>query len=169
MRRVVRLPYQPEHFIPRHQMKRLSPMLLLTVAACATRPDLGAERAAIIRADSAWLATVPSGNIDSIVSFWTDDARVIAPGQRPRIGRAAIRQMVDESSKMPGFSVRWETTDVVVAPSGDVGYSFGTNVFTMPGAASRVDTLHGQAAVVWRKGSDGRWRAAVDIWTPQAP
>jgi len=144
-------------------------LLALAIVGCAPRPNLDAERTAILAADSAWLGAAPSGNIDSIVSFWTDDARVIAPGQPPRVGRAAIRQMVDESSKMPGFSISWQTTDVVVGPSGDIAYSFSTNVFTVPGQAGRIDTLRGQGAVVWRKGDDGRWRSAVDIWTPRAP
>jgi ketosteroid isomerase-like protein len=58
---------------------------------------------------------------------------------------------------------------VVVAPSGDVAWSYGTNRFTIPIAAGRIDTMLGNAVVVWRKGGDGRWRAAVDIWTPLPP
>jgi ketosteroid isomerase-like protein len=52
--------------------------------------------------------------------------------------------------------------------SGDMAYSFGTNAFSVPGQEGHVDTLRGQGVVVWRKMADGRWRAAVDIWTPQA-
>jgi uncharacterized protein (TIGR02246 family) len=142
--------------------------VVFAVVACAKHPDLDAERAAIAAADSAWLAMSSTDDVDSIVSFWTEDARVIAPGQPPIIGRAAIRQMVDESLKIPGFSINWHTTDVIVAPSGDVGYSFATNVFTLPGQDGQVDTLRGHGVVIWRKEADRRWRADVDIWTPQS-
>jgi uncharacterized protein (TIGR02246 family) len=148
---------------------RLVLVVPLVVIACVQRPDLEAERAAIMAADRAWLAAAQTGNIDSILGFWTEDARVIAPGQPPYVGRAAIRQMLAESASLPGFSVSWETTDVVVAPSGNVAWSFGTNVFTVPGAEGRVDTLRGQGVVVWRKGDDGRWRSAVDTWNPRSP
>ncbi|MGQ0702529.1 MAG: YybH family protein [Gemmatimonadales bacterium] len=124
--------------------------------ACAPRPNLDADRAAILAADSAWLAAARAGTVDSILSFWTEDARVIGPGQPPVIGRSAIREMLVQSMALPGFSVSWETTEVVVASGGDVAWSFGTNVFTLPGTAGGVDTLRGQGAVVWRKGDDGR-------------
>lgn len=148
---------------------RFSLVAGLAILACTPRPDLDAERAAIIAADNAWLAATQTGNIDSVLSFWSEDARVIAPAQPPFVGRAAIRQMLVESAKLPGFSVSWQTTDVVVAPSGDVAYSFGTNVFTVPGEAGRVDTLRGQGVVVWRKDDGGRWRSVVDTWNPQSP
>ena len=149
-------------------MKRLVVLAGVTLA-CAARPDLEVERQAILRTDSAWLAAVKTRNVDSIVGFWTSDARIISPGQTPLSGRDAIRKMVSDGLDTPGFSVSWNTTDVVVGPAGDVAYSFGTNVFTMPGAKGRLDTLRGQAVVVWRKDSDRRWRAAVDTWTPRAP
>ena len=136
---------------------------------CTARPNLDAEHAAILRTDSAWLAAAQTDNMDSTLGFWTEDARVIAPNQPPVIGRAAIREMLLQSPQMPGFSVSWQTTDVVVGPSGDIGYSFGTNLMTLPSAAGDVDTLRGHGVAVWRKENDGRWRTAVDTWTPRAP
>lgn len=151
-------------------MRRPSLLAMLLVAACSRSPDVSAdvsaERAAILAADAAWLAAAQSRNVDSALSFWTDDARVIGTGQPPVIGREAIRRMLTDGFATPGFSVNWATTDVVVLPSADAAYSFGTNAFTVPGTAGRLDTLRGQAVVVWRKGGDGRWRSAVDTWTP---
>ncbi len=147
-------------------MSRSLLVLALVAAACAPRPDLDAERAAILAADSAWLAAAHAGNIDSTLSFWTSDARVIGPSQPPYIGQEAIRKMLADGFATPGFTATWHTTDVVVTPSGDVAYSFGTNAFTVPGASGKIDTLRGQGVVVWRKAADGRWRAAVDTWTP---
>jgi uncharacterized protein (TIGR02246 family) len=149
-------------------MKRFA-MLTMFTLACAPRPNLEVERQAIMRTDSLWLAAAQAKNLDSSVSFWTSDARVMGPSQAPVIGGDAIRKMVSDGFATPGFSVSWHTTDVIVGPSGDVAYSFGTNAFTVPGAKGRIDTLRGQSVVVWRKESDGRWRAAVDAWTPQAP
>jgi uncharacterized protein (TIGR02246 family) len=125
------------------------------------------ERAAILAADSAWLVAAQTGDIDSLLSFWTEDARIIAPGQPPLVGRTAIREMLVQSAAIPGFSVSWQTTDVIVAPSGEVAWSFGPNVFTVPGQGSGIDTLRNRATVVWQKGADGRWRSAVDTWTPR--
>ena len=150
-------------------MRRSALLVSLVVASCSAPPDLARERAAILAADSAWLAAAHAGNTDSTLTFWTTDARIISPGQPSLIGRDAIRRMLVESAAIPGFSVTWNTTDVVVAPSGDVAYSFGTNAVTVPGPDGRPDTLRGQGVVVWRKGTDGRWRSVVDTWTPQPP
>ena len=145
-------------------MRRSAILLVLIVFACGPRADLDAERAAIAAADGAWLAAAQAGDVDSSLSFWAEDARVISPGEPPYIGRDALRQMVLENLATPGFSVTWETTDIVVAPSGDFAYSFGTNAFTVPTPDGSLTTLEGQAVVVWRKGEDDRWRCVVDIW-----
>lgn len=143
-------------------------ILLAAVAgiACAPQPDLGAERAALRVAERAWLAAAQAGDVDSALTFWAEDAQVIAPGQPPYVGRAAIRGMLEESMNLPGFSVWFDATKHVVAPSGEVAWSVGTNVFTVPNATGGIDTLRGQGVVVWRKGADGRWRSVVDTWTP---
>ncbi len=74
--------------------------------------------------------------------------------------------MSDQPLALPDFTVSWHTDEVVVAPGGNMAYSLGTNQFTMPNASGGIDTLRGQGVVVWRKGDDGRWRSAVDSWTP---
>jgi uncharacterized protein (TIGR02246 family) len=145
-------------------MRRTAILLVIAAVACTPRADLDAERAAIAVADSAWLAAAQAGDVDSALSFWAEDAHVIAPGEPPYIGRDAIRQMLLDGLATPGFSVTWETTDIVVAPSGEFAYSFGTNAFTVPSPDGALATLEGQGVVVWRKGEDGRWRCVVDIW-----
>jgi len=145
-------------------MRRTPILFVIAALACTARVDLDAERAAIAVADSAWLAAAQAGDVDSALSFWAEDARVIAPGEPPYIGRDAIRQMLLDGLAIPGYSVAWETTDIVVAPSGSFAYSFGTNAFTVPSPDGALATLEGQGVVVWRKGEDGRWRCVVDIW-----
>lgn len=139
--------------------------VLLSVA-CASEPSLDTERNAILQTDSAWLAAAASRNVDSTLGFWTDDARLISPGEPPIVGRDAIRKMLTDGFAIPEFTASWHTTEVVVSPKGDMAYSFGTNQFTMPNPSGGIDTLRGQGVVVWRKGDDGRWRSAVDSWTP---
>ncbi len=135
---------------------------------CASKPDVNSEKTAVLQADSMWLAAAQARDVDSTVTFWSDDARVIGPAQPVITGKANIRKMVADGFANPSFSVSWTTTDIVVGPSGDMAYSFGTNQFTVPNGRGGVDTLRGNSVVVWRKGSDNRWRAAVDAWTPKA-
>ncbi len=147
-------------------MRRLLLPSMCALAACTARPNLEAERAAILKADSAWLAATVARNLDSALTFWTADGQVIGPGQPAVVGREALRAMVALTFATPHSSVTWRTTDVVVSPHGDMAYSLGTNLFVMPDSAGHLDSLRGQGVVVWRKGTDGRWRAAIDASTP---
>ena len=147
-------------------MRRLLVGSACVLAACTAKPNLETERATILTTDGAWLAAVMARNVDSAVSFWTADGRVIGPGGPAVVGREALRAMLAQTFAAPQSSVVWRTTDVVVSPSGDMAYSLGTNLFVMPDSAGHLDSLRGQAVVVWRKGSDGRWRVAVDATTP---
>lgn len=150
-------------------MRRSPLTLALLSLACASEPNLDTERAAIMHADSAWLAAAENRDVDSTLSFWTEDARLLSPGEPPIVGRDAIRKMLTDGFAIPEFTASWHTAEIVVSPKGDMAYSHGTNQFTMPNRAGGIDTLRGQGVVVWRKGDDGRWRSAVDAWTPQAP
>jgi uncharacterized protein (TIGR02246 family) len=134
--------------------------------ACGQQTDLDAERAAIMSVDSAWLAAAQARDVEATLDFWTEDARVIAPGEPPYIGHDAIRGMLTRGFNTRGFAITWRTSDVVVAPSGDVAYSFGTNAVIVPNPNGGLDTLKGQGVVLWRKNAAGRWRSAVDIWNP---
>jgi hypothetical protein len=55
----------------------------------------------------------------------------MAPSQPTLVGKDAIRNYVAESFKLPGFAIEWETTQVTVAPHGDVAYATGTNTTTL--------------------------------------
>jgi hypothetical protein len=47
-------------------------------------------------------------------------------------GRAAIRELVAESLRTPGFSVSWEPREVAVSADGSMGYTTGTNRLPLP-------------------------------------
>ena len=126
--------------------------------------DLSAEREELFRVDRAWAEAAAAGDVEKSVSFWSDDARVIPPGQPALVGKDAIRGYVTAAMGLPGFSIRWRTTDFVVAASGDMAYGFGTNTVTLDGVDGKPVTEHGRALTVWRKDQGGAWKCVVDIW-----
>lgn len=147
-------------------VKHMAPLLAATaLAACAPRIDLEAERASLREADLEWAAVAAEGkDVDRIVSYWSDDATVFAPSEPLVKGKAAIREFVSRSLSVPGFSVSWRPTEVVVAPSGHLGYTTGENPFTFPGDDGNLVTVRGRYVTVWRKTADGRWECVIDIW-----
>jgi ketosteroid isomerase-like protein len=103
-------------------------------------------------------------DVEKILSFWTDDAKVFAPGAPVVDGKQAIREFVTSSLSIPGFRISWEPEEAVVSPSGDMGYTIGRNHLTMPDAAGNLKTESGRGVAVWRRDPDNTWRCVIDIW-----
>jgi ketosteroid isomerase-like protein len=101
-----------------------------------------------------------------VLAFWTDDARVVMPGDSIMQGRDAIRRMVTRGFETPGFHVTWTPETAFVASSGELGYTRGTNEFTVPDSARGTVKLAGRYLTVWRKGADGEWRCVEDYSSP---
>jgi len=149
----------------RHSLAPIAALLLL--AACQPRVDVARETAALLEADRAWAAaatTTTGVSVDSILSFWTDDARVLSPDQAVVAGREALRAMVTGSLAIPGFHLTWTPEQAEVSSAGDLGYTYGTNEMTVPDSTGTTVTMAGRYVTVWRKGADGRWRCVQDIF-----
>lgn len=127
--------------------------------------DLGAERKMLLQRDADWAALASrGGDVEAILSYWTDDAVVLPPGQPAIRGKAALREYVGASLRIPGFSINWKSTEATLSPDGSLAYLSGENRVTMQGPDGSPMTIVGRAVTVWRKEPDGQWRCAVDIW-----
>jgi ketosteroid isomerase-like protein len=70
--------------------------------------DAQAERAALFRLDEAWAQAAAAKDVEAILSYWSDDAQVIPPGQPPVIGKEALRRYVSGIAQYPGLLHRLE-------------------------------------------------------------
>jgi ketosteroid isomerase-like protein len=138
---------------------------VFALAACgATKFDAASEGAKLQRRDAEWADLASAGkNVDSIVSYWTEDAVVIEPGQPAVEGKAAIRNYVAESYKTPGFKIHWVSEKPTFSPDGKLAYMRGTDEMTVPGPKGAPMTLHLRGYSIWRLEPDGVWRCVVDI------
>jgi uncharacterized protein (TIGR02246 family) len=113
-----------------------------------------------------WSEVASTGDVDKTVSYWADDALVMSAGQPPLKGKPAIRQMVDESFKMPGFRISWQPETVEVSESGDMAYMIENSQVSFTDSTGKPVTLKNKAVSIWRKQPDGSWKNIVDISTP---
>jgi len=141
---------------------------LLCALGCS-KPDLEAERAAILGTDQPWQDAIAAKDVERTLSFWADDAVVLAPGRPSLVGKDALRGFVTEAFKIPGFGLRWETGTVTVAPHGEMAYAVARTTTTLNGPDGKPIALRGKGATVWRKGADGRWKCVVDVWNDEPP
>ena len=138
--------------------------LVLLSVGCQSKVDVSAATRDLLGTDRAWATLAAAdGPVDSVVAYWTSDARVIIAGQPVLVGTDAVRQMVAATRAIPGFHISWTPDSAVVSPSGDFGYTYGTNRITAPDSTGTLHTTEGRYVTVWRKESDGLWRCSVDI------
>jgi ketosteroid isomerase-like protein len=127
--------------------------------------DLASEKETLIQRDARWATLAAEGrDVEAILSYWTDDAMVLPPGLKSVRGKEALREYVRSSLSIPGFSITWKSSDVVMSPDGMLAYMFSANSMTMAASDGNKVTLPGRAITIWRKEPDGEWRCAVDIW-----
>ena len=140
------------------------------LAACTPPIDVDAEAAALRATDEAWAAAASEGtDVDLVASFWSDDATIFPNDASLVQGKAAIVEFVRASFELPGFHITWQPQDVIVAASGDLGTTTGTNEFTLPGPDGGTTTIRGHYVTVWRKNAEGEWKCIIDMFNSRAP
>lgn len=138
---------------------------LLALLACApAKPDLEAEKAALLQTSRDWAASVATGDVDRMLSFWSDDAVVLPPDRPAVVGKEAIRAFVTGMLSIPGFTITWEPEHATISPSGDIGYLIERNSASFTDSTGARVTQLGKAVTVWRKDAEGQWKCVVDTW-----
>jgi ketosteroid isomerase-like protein len=102
----------------------------------------------------------------TMTSYYTDQAQLMADGIAPIQGHDAIEQFW--RTAIDGALAAGARRNIQLHEShcsGDLGYALCTVTVEIPGLTRRAwwDTT------VWRRGTDGGWRIAVDISTPLPP
>jgi ketosteroid isomerase-like protein len=148
--------------------------LVLIAGGACTRPafDPSTEGNTLLRRDTEWADAAAAGrDLDTILSYWSDDALVIEPGQPIYEGKAAIRGYVAASLQTPGFKIHWVSEKPVFSVDGTMAYMRGVDEMTVPGPNGALVTLRTRGISVWRRDPAGQWRCVVDIANepPSAP
>ena len=139
--------------------------ILPVLLSCSrSRFDPSTEGERLLRRDAEWADLATTGkDVDKVVSYWTDDAVVIFPGQPVLDGKAAIRAYVAGCFQTPGFKIHWVSEKPTFSPDGKFAYMRGSDDATVPAPNGGTMTLHTRGISIWRLDSDGQWRCVVDI------
>jgi uncharacterized protein (TIGR02246 family) len=146
----------------------MSALALYGVVAVAADPP---AVAAIHAVDQAWVKAYNSGDVDTVVSLYAEDAVLLPPGAPQAIGRGAIRAYFEQdmaAAAKGGIKVSLDAkTDG--GASGNMGWASGTYV-AKDKSGHVVES--GKYLSVSKK-IDGKWRYVRDTWnsdgTPGSP
>jgi uncharacterized protein (TIGR02246 family) len=125
-----------------------------------------ADEAAIRAASQEWSNAASSKDLEKAVSFYADDATYNPPGAPLAAGKDAIRKVWRSIVSIPGGNLRWASSKVEVARSGDLAYDTGAYTLTRNDASGNQVTTKGKYVVVWKKQADGKWKVIEDIDNP---
>ncbi len=128
-----------------------------------------AEAEELMQTSRQWSALVEAGDFAAALDYWADDAVVMAPGQPPLRGKAAIRAYIEATGAIPGFSISWEPLEAHVAASGDQAYMIERNRISVTDADGQTITEQNKVVTVWKKQPDGAWKNVIDMWNSDAP
>lgn len=109
-------------------------------------------------------------DVDAVLSHFAEDAALANPGAQLAAASDSRRAAITQFLSDPSLKLSYESDRIQVAKSGDLAYTRGH--FTMQStdpATKQPRTDTGNYLTVWKKQSDGTWKAVEDFVVPGAP
>jgi len=123
-----------------------------------------ADEATLRNLDAEWSKAVGAKDLEKTVSYYTDDALVMAPNIPVLKGKEQASGMWKAMFSVPGFGGGWTATKVEVARSGDLGWVTGTYELSETDASGKPMIDRGKYLEVWKKQADGSWKCVADMF-----
>jgi ketosteroid isomerase-like protein len=140
--------------------------LILIASACGekTPPDTrAADESTIRNLDAQWSKAAAAKDVDGSVSYYSDDASLLAPNAPIASDKHGIRAAW-ASLLGPDTSLTWQASKVEVSRSGDLAYVQGVYQLTSKDARGKPTADNGKFVEVWKKQADGKWKTVADIF-----
>ena len=142
-------------------------VLVTLLLGCATAPpSQGSAKLGIEEANQLLIASVLVGDGNRVATVFTDDATIL-PFQQPGFvkGHQAIAEYWRGRLSQARF-LEVELTTLEVGVVGDMAYEVGKNRLKVQRGEEAPVVRTGRYLVVWRQGTDGRWRIQADCPIP---
>jgi uncharacterized protein (TIGR02246 family) len=151
------------------------PLILLAAAGCAggTKTSTPAVDQAAIGAkvdslNTAFLAAVTARDTNALATMYAEDGHLL-DANAPRVdGREAIRHAWAQAMAMPGFDLKFASSDKIVSEAGDMVIDLGTYTFAAQGSKGKPMNDHGKYVTVL-KNVNGEWKILVDTHNSDLP
>jgi ketosteroid isomerase-like protein len=109
-----------------------------------------------------------SNDTEALMADLTGDIVYQAPSEAEIVGKDAVRKWV--AGYFDAYRTTWEKTSIGFTVIGDWAYERyeykSTDVDKKTGA---VTTDKGKGINIFRRGTDGKWRVAIDGWSSDIP
>jgi ketosteroid isomerase-like protein len=133
-------------------------------AAAGNANDSTAAVAAINKADSLWDDQSAHNSVQGWLSFYSDDAIILPPGEKICTDKASREAVIKAYFALPAASMRFQATKTEVSKAGDLGYSSGAYQFSYKDSTGKVIRETGKFNEIWKKQADGSYKCILDTW-----
>ena len=128
--------------------------------------NIAVEVAAVQAVEAQWAKDIGSRDTDRIIGHYADDAALMMPDSPARIGVAEIRAGLPPTINADGFTMSFKNVKTEISRAGDLAYTRGTIIQSMPGKNDVPQTLTSNYVTIFKKQADGSWKAVEDITSP---
>ena len=153
--------------VMRHLLIHCLAAACLAVSACGSTSTQGSamqfHEAEIRLAEKDLEIALSSPDPLAWVEHYTEDAVFVAPGAPAVQGREALTRMAKAMRPLSAASIQHIKTD----GSGSVAAVYAQGSWVNGAGTATESTSKVRLIIVWRKGSDGRWRIAQELLHPQ--
>jgi uncharacterized protein (TIGR02246 family) len=143
-----------------------------TLLACNSQPadTSAADTKAIQDIETQWNQDYAAKDASKIIAHYADDAVLMAPGMPSDHGITAVSATIKQMTADPALALKFQSSKIEVAKSGDIGYTQGIYTMTATDPVTKqVIHDHGSYVTTYRKQPDGTWKAVADIATSEVP
>lgn len=139
--------------------------LLALAAGCSN--DSSGDAKTIKARSELWSKAGSVKDSASFATFYAGDATVMLPNEPAIHGMDSIKAVLTPMMQDPNFSLSFTTDKVEV--SGILAYTQGTVSLRTTGRDGKPSSDTGKYLTVWKKQSDGSWKAIEDIFNSDLP
>lgn len=131
--------------------------LAATCFATKTKSDKGSEL--LLKLEANFAADVAKHGHEAFLTYFADDGVEVVDGG----GFDTKDVMRKREPWPPGTTLTWTPIKAEMSASGDLGYTYGTYVFTARNKEGKPIANYGKYTSIWKKQKDGQWKVVVDM------
>jgi ketosteroid isomerase-like protein len=134
--------------------------------SCSSRPSeatLQGWKNEILKTEQNFADLVQKEGIPKAFLAYAAEDAVLMRNNSLIIGKAAIaKQFESQDASGSSTSLNWKPDFVDVSNSGDLGYTYGTFIYSSQDSLGQTNKLEGVFHTVWKRQADGSWRFVWD-------
>lgn len=141
-------------------------LLFVMVALLAGRSSASADAQAnadmLRRLEAEFMKSAAEHGSAGYMAYYADDAVELPNGADALQGKDAIAKTMGFLDQKDNH-LSWTPVYAQMAASGDLGYTYGTYVFTTKDKSGKTVEDHGKYTSIWKKQKDGKWKVVLDM------